>query len=84
LKLLRGADEHLLHLANQDNFDLHSLLFWQASVSITNLSLLSLDYKFNVDCPNDDPLAELKMKPEQGLLEPGTIKSPIILTRLFF
>lgn len=43
----------------------------KAVVSISNLSLLPLDYRFSVDHPGEDPLAELRIKPDRGVLQPG-------------
>jgi len=41
------------------------------TLSIRNLSLLPVDFKFSVDSPEDDPLADLKIKPDKGTLAPA-------------
>ncbi|KAG1668832.1 hypothetical protein FOA52_004926 [Chlamydomonas sp. UWO 241] len=40
-------------------------------VDVKNTSLLPLEFKFRVDSPGADGLAELKITPEAGRLEPG-------------
>ena len=44
----------------------------KTAVSISNLSLLPLDYRFSVECPGEEaPLAVLRIKPDRGVLQPG-------------
>lgn len=43
----------------------------KSTVSITNLSLLPIQYRFSVDCPMDEALADLRIKPDRGYLQPG-------------
>lgn len=45
----------------------------RTTLTLKNLSLLPIDYNFSVEAPpdQDEPLAEMRIKPESGRMDPG-------------